>query len=84
MEGLIALLRYSAQLLGEAGAAFCVLVVLFLRYLPLGRPIYAVGDDDNAARVERAQAAHDVECDPDTSIEEKGVPNSCRPTSVHI
>jgi len=30
---------------------FCVLVTLFLRYLPLGRQIYAVGDDDNAARL---------------------------------
>jgi ribose transport system permease protein len=30
---------------------FCVLVALFLRYLPLGRQIYAVGDDDNAARL---------------------------------
>jgi ribose transport system permease protein len=31
--------------------AFCVLVTLFLSYLPLGRQIYAVGDDDNAARL---------------------------------
>lgn len=31
--------------------AFCVLVAMFLRYLPLGRQIYAVGDDDNAARL---------------------------------
>jgi ribose transport system permease protein len=30
---------------------FCVLVALFLRYLPLGRQIYAVGCDDNAARL---------------------------------
>ena len=30
---------------------FCVLIGLFLRYLPLGRQIYAVGDDDNAARL---------------------------------
>jgi ribose transport system permease protein len=30
---------------------FCVLVALFLRYLPLGRQIYAVGDDDDAARL---------------------------------
>lgn len=30
---------------------FCVLVAMFLRYLPLGRQIYAVGDDDNAARL---------------------------------
>lgn len=30
---------------------FCFLVALFLRYLPLGRQIYAVGDDDNAARL---------------------------------
>jgi ribose transport system permease protein len=30
---------------------FCVLIALFLRYLPLGRQIYAVGDDDNAARL---------------------------------
>ena len=29
----------------------CVLVALFLRYLPFGRQIYAVGDDDNAARL---------------------------------
>jgi ribose transport system permease protein len=29
----------------------CVLVALFLRYVPLGRQIYAVGDDDNAARL---------------------------------
>jgi ribose transport system permease protein len=29
----------------------CVLVALLLRYLPLGRQIYAVGDDDNAARL---------------------------------
>jgi ribose transport system permease protein len=30
---------------------FCILIALFLRYLPLGRQIYAVGDDDNAARL---------------------------------
>jgi ribose transport system permease protein len=30
---------------------FCVLVAMFLRYLPLGRQIYAVGDDANAARL---------------------------------
>jgi ribose transport system permease protein len=30
---------------------FCVLVAMFLRHLPLGRQIYAVGDDDNAARL---------------------------------
>jgi ribose transport system permease protein len=29
----------------------CILVALFLRYVPLGRHIYAVGDDDNAARL---------------------------------
>jgi ribose transport system permease protein len=29
----------------------CVLVALLLRYVPLGRQIYAVGDDDNAARL---------------------------------
>jgi ribose transport system permease protein len=29
----------------------CALVALLLRYLPLGRQIYAVGDDDNAARL---------------------------------
>jgi ribose transport system permease protein len=29
----------------------CVLVALLLRYIPLGRQIYAVGDDDNAARL---------------------------------
>jgi ribose transport system permease protein len=27
----------------------CVLVALLLRYMPLGRQIYAIGDDDNAA-----------------------------------
>jgi ribose transport system permease protein len=32
-------------------AMLCVLVALLLRYLPLGRQIYAVGDDDNAARL---------------------------------
>ena len=29
----------------------CILIALFLRYLPLGRQIYAVGDDDDAARL---------------------------------
>jgi ribose transport system permease protein len=29
----------------------CVLIALLLRYLPLGRQIYAVGDDDDAARL---------------------------------
>jgi ribose transport system permease protein len=29
----------------------CVLFALLLRYVPLGRQIYAVGDDDNAARL---------------------------------
>jgi ribose transport system permease protein len=29
----------------------CVLVALFLRYIPLGRQIYAVGADDDAARL---------------------------------
>ncbi|MCP3383202.1 ABC transporter permease [Bradyrhizobium sp. CCGUVB4N] len=29
----------------------CVLVALLLRYLPLGRQIYALGDDDNSARL---------------------------------
>jgi ribose transport system permease protein len=29
----------------------CILIVLLLRYLPLGRQIYAVGDDDDAARL---------------------------------
>jgi ribose transport system permease protein len=29
----------------------CALVALLLRYAPLGRQIYAVGDDDNAARL---------------------------------
>jgi ribose transport system permease protein len=29
----------------------CAIVALFLRYAPLGRQIYAVGDDDNAARL---------------------------------
>jgi len=29
----------------------CIIVALLLRYLPLGRQIYAVGDDDNAARL---------------------------------
>jgi ribose transport system permease protein len=29
----------------------CLVVALLLRYLPLGRQIYAVGDDDNAARL---------------------------------
>ena len=29
----------------------CVIVALFLRYVPIGRHIYAVGDDDNAARL---------------------------------
>lgn len=28
-----------------------ILIALFLRYLPLGRQIYAVGDDDDAARL---------------------------------
>jgi ribose transport system permease protein len=32
-------------------AVLCVLVALLLRYVPLGRQIYAVGDDDNAARL---------------------------------
>ena len=32
-------------------AALCILVALFLRSVPLGRQIYAVGDDDNAARL---------------------------------
>ncbi len=32
-------------------AALCILVALLLRYVPLGRQIYAVGDDDNAARL---------------------------------
>ena len=32
-------------------AVLCVLVALLLKYLPLGRQIYAVGDDDNAARL---------------------------------
>jgi ribose transport system permease protein len=32
-------------------AMLCILVALLLRYLPLGRQIYAVGDDDNAARL---------------------------------
>jgi ribose transport system permease protein len=31
-------------------AVLCVVVALLLKYLPLGRQIYAVGDDDNAAR----------------------------------
>jgi ribose transport system permease protein len=29
----------------------CLLIALLLRYLPLGRQIYAVGDDDDAARL---------------------------------
>jgi ribose transport system permease protein len=29
----------------------CLLIALLLRYLPLGRHIYAVGDDDDAARL---------------------------------
>jgi ribose transport system permease protein len=29
----------------------CILIALLLRYLPLGRQIYAVGDDDDAARL---------------------------------
>jgi ribose transport system permease protein len=29
----------------------CMLIALLLRYLPLGRQIYAVGDDDDAARL---------------------------------
>jgi ribose transport system permease protein len=29
----------------------CILIALFLRYLPLGRQVYAVGDDDDAARL---------------------------------
>jgi ribose transport system permease protein len=29
----------------------CILIALALRYLPLGRQIYAVGDDDDAARL---------------------------------
>jgi ribose transport system permease protein len=29
----------------------CILIALMLRYLPLGRQIYAVGDDDDAARL---------------------------------
>jgi ribose transport system permease protein len=29
----------------------CILIALVLRYLPLGRQIYAVGDDDDAARL---------------------------------
>ena len=32
-------------------AMLCILVALLLKYLPLGRQIYAVGDDDNAARL---------------------------------
>lgn len=32
-------------------AMLCLLVALLLRYLPLGRQIHAVGDDDNAARL---------------------------------
>jgi ribose transport system permease protein len=44
--------RVSGLPLGATIAVvFCVLVALFLRYLPLGRQIYAVGDDDNAARL---------------------------------
>jgi ribose transport system permease protein len=31
--------------------ALCILIALLLRYLPLGRQIYAVGDDDDAARL---------------------------------
>jgi ribose transport system permease protein len=31
--------------------ALCILIALLLRYLPLGRQIYAVGDDANAARL---------------------------------
>jgi ribose transport system permease protein len=31
--------------------ALCLGVALFLRYVPLGRQIYAVGDDDTAARL---------------------------------
>jgi ribose transport system permease protein len=31
--------------------ALCILIALPLRYLPLGRQIYAVGDDTNAARL---------------------------------
>jgi ribose transport system permease protein len=31
--------------------ALCFLMALFLHYVPLGRHIYAVGDDDNAARL---------------------------------
>jgi ribose transport system permease protein len=29
----------------------CILIALILRYLPLGRQVYAVGDDDDAARL---------------------------------
>ncbi len=31
--------------------SLCILIALLLRYLPLGRQIYAVGDDDDAARL---------------------------------
>jgi ribose transport system permease protein len=44
--------RVSGLPLGATIAVMlCILVALLLRYIPLGRQIYAVGDDDNAARL---------------------------------
>jgi ribose transport system permease protein len=36
----------------------CLLIALLLRYLPLGRQIYAVGDDDDAARLAGLRRSH--------------------------
>ncbi len=41
----------GAPLGATIAVALCVLVALLLRYVALGRQIYAVGDDDNAARL---------------------------------
>ncbi|MET4231521.1 ABC transporter permease [Bradyrhizobium sp. 482_C4_N1_1] len=36
----------------------CILIALFLRYLPLGRQIYAIGDDANSARLVGLRRTH--------------------------
>jgi ribose transport system permease protein len=44
--------RIAGLPVGAAMAVLlCLLIALLLRYLPLGRQIYAVGDDDDAARL---------------------------------
>jgi ribose transport system permease protein len=42
---------YGIPIGATIAVILCILIALFLRYLPIGRQIYALGDDVNSARL---------------------------------